>query len=119
MQRPFALPLQPLASPSSPQHWKAMSSHPCTEELAPEDTFAGPVLREKPLAYTLASSPRHPAVDQSPPAAGPAPRSHVSYSTLACLFPAAPGLQWVLIPKHGCMPAPRPRPPESRRDLGR
>ncbi|XP_003514144.3 centrosomal protein of 104 kDa isoform X2 [Cricetulus griseus] len=77
MQRPFALPLQPLASPSSPQHWKAMSSHPCTEELAPEDTFAGPVLREKPLAYTLASSPRHPAVDQSPPAAGPAPRSHV------------------------------------------
>uniref|UniRef100_A0A1U7R1U7 centrosomal protein of 104 kDa n=1 Tax=Mesocricetus auratus TaxID=10036 RepID=A0A1U7R1U7_MESAU len=77
MQRPFALPLQPLASPSSPQHWKTVSSHPRTEELVPEDTFAGPALQEKPLAYTLASSPRHLAVDQPPPAAGPAPRSHV------------------------------------------
>lgn len=73
MQRPFALPLQPLASPSSPQHWKAVSSLPRTEELAAEDTCAGPILQEKPLA----SSPRHSAVDRSPPAAGPAPRSHV------------------------------------------
>ncbi|GAB1289308.1 Centrosomal protein of 104 kDa [Apodemus speciosus] len=71
-QRLFTLPLQPLASPSSPQHWKAVSSLPRTEELVAEDTFAGPVLQEKPLA----SSPRHSAVDQSPPAAGPAPRSH-------------------------------------------
>lgn len=77
IQRPFALPLQPLASPSSPQHWKAVSSLPRTEELVAEDTFAGPVLQEKPLA----SSPQHSAVDQSPPAAGPAPRSHVSYSS--------------------------------------
>lgn len=77
IQRPFALPLQPLASPSSPQHWKAVSSLPRTEELVAEDTFAGPILQEKPLAYTLASSPRHSAVDQSPPAAGPTPRSHV------------------------------------------
>lgn len=77
MQRPFALPLQPLASPSSPQHWKAASSLPCTEELETEGTFAGPALQEKPLAYPSASSPRHSAVDQSPPAAGPVPRSHV------------------------------------------
>ncbi|XP_075802012.1 centrosomal protein of 104 kDa isoform X2 [Microtus pennsylvanicus] len=77
MQRPFALPLQPLASPSSPQHWKAASSLPRTEELETEDTFAGPALQEKPLAYPSASSPRHSAVDQSPPAAGPVPRSHV------------------------------------------
>ncbi|CAO2590180.1 Centrosomal protein of 104 kDa [Lemmus lemmus] len=75
MQRPFVLPLQPLASPSSPQHWKAASSLPRTEELETEGTFAGPALQEKPLAYPLASSPRHSAVDQSPPAAGP--RSHV------------------------------------------
>nr|XP_048272212.1 centrosomal protein of 104 kDa isoform X1 [Myodes glareolus]XP_048272219.1 centrosomal protein of 104 kDa isoform X1 [Myodes glareolus] len=75
MQRPFILPLQPLASPSSPQHWKAASSLPRTEELETEGTFAGPALQEKPLAYPLASSPRHSAVDQSPPAAGP--RSHV------------------------------------------
>lgn len=79
MQRPFALPLQPLASPSSPQHWKAVSSLPRTEELVAEDTFAGPVLQEKPSA----SSPQHSAVDQSPPAAGPAPRRHVSYSSPA------------------------------------
>ncbi|XP_050009161.1 centrosomal protein of 104 kDa isoform X2 [Alexandromys fortis] len=78
MQRPFALPLQPLASPSSPQHWKAASSLPCTEELETEGTFAGPALQEKPLAYPSASSPRHSAVDQSPPAAGPVPRSHVA-----------------------------------------
>ncbi|XP_051027277.1 centrosomal protein of 104 kDa [Acomys russatus] len=72
VQRPFALPLQPLGSPSSPQHWKAVSSLPRTEELVAEDTFAGPVLQEKPLA-----SSQHLAVGQSPPAAGPAPRSHV------------------------------------------
>nr|XP_048272224.1 centrosomal protein of 104 kDa isoform X2 [Myodes glareolus] len=66
---------EPLASPSSPQHWKAASSLPRTEELETEGTFAGPALQEKPLAYPLASSPRHSAVDQSPPAAGP--RSHV------------------------------------------
>nr|XP_021510855.1 centrosomal protein of 104 kDa isoform X2 [Meriones unguiculatus] len=77
MQRPLALPLQPLASPSSPQHWKAVSSLPKTEELVAEDTFASPSLQEKPLAYALASSPQHLAVDQSPPAAGAAPRSHV------------------------------------------
>ncbi|KAH0514802.1 Centrosomal protein of 104 kDa [Microtus ochrogaster] len=77
MQRPFTLPLQPLASPSSPQHWKAASSLPRTEELETEGTFAGPALQEKPLAYPSASSPRHSAVDQSPPAAGPVPRSHV------------------------------------------
>ncbi|XP_041501214.1 centrosomal protein of 104 kDa isoform X2 [Microtus oregoni] len=77
MQRPFALPLQPLASPSSPQHWKAVSSLPRTEELETEGTFAGPALQEKPLAYPSASSPRHSAVDRSPPAAGPVPRSHV------------------------------------------
>lgn len=75
-QRPFTLPLQPLASPSSPQHWKAVSSLPRTEELVVEDTFTGPVLQEKPLA----SSPRHSAADQSPPAAGPTLRSHVSSS---------------------------------------
>lgn len=73
MQRPFVLPLQPLASPSSPQHWKAVSSLPRTEELETEGTFAGPALQEKPSA----SSPRHSAVDQSPPATGPIPRSHV------------------------------------------
>ncbi|EDL14951.1 cDNA sequence BC046331 [Mus musculus] len=72
MQRPFALPLQPLASPSSPQHWKAVSSLPRTEKLVAEDSFAGPVLQEKPSA----SSPQHSAVDPSPPAAGHAPRSH-------------------------------------------
>lgn len=77
MQRPFALPLQPLASPSSPQHWKAVSSLPRTEELETEGTFAGPALQEKSLAYPSASSPQHSAVDQSPPAAGPVPRSHV------------------------------------------
>ncbi|XP_057641065.1 centrosomal protein of 104 kDa [Chionomys nivalis] len=77
MQRPFVLPLQPLASPSSPQHWKAASSLPRMEELETEGTFAGPALQEKPLAYPSASSPRHSAVDQSPPAAGPVPRSHV------------------------------------------
>ncbi|XP_038188982.1 centrosomal protein of 104 kDa isoform X1 [Arvicola amphibius] len=77
MQRPFVLPLQPLASPSSPQHWKAASSLPRTEELETEGTFAGPALQEKPLAYPSASSPRHSAVDQSPPAADPVPRSHV------------------------------------------
>uniref|UniRef100_A0A8C6MW10 Centrosomal protein of 104 kDa n=1 Tax=Mus spicilegus TaxID=10103 RepID=A0A8C6MW10_MUSSI len=74
MQRPFALPLQPLASPSSPQHWKAVSSLPRTEKLVAEDSVAGPVLQEKPSA----SSPQHSAVDPSPPAAGHAPRSHVS-----------------------------------------
>lgn len=77
MQRSFALPLQPLASPSSPQHWKAVSSLPRTEELETEGTFAGPALQEKSLAYPSASSPQHSAVDQSPPAAGPVPRSHV------------------------------------------
>ncbi|XP_008850899.1 centrosomal protein of 104 kDa isoform X2 [Nannospalax galili] len=76
LRRPFALPPQPLAHPSSPHHWKPVPSLPRPEEMGAEDTFVDSVLQEKPSARTLTSSPRHSAVDQSLPAAGPAPRSH-------------------------------------------
>ncbi|XP_040143740.2 centrosomal protein of 104 kDa isoform X2 [Ictidomys tridecemlineatus] len=77
MRRPLDLPLQPLDHFSSPHHRKPAPSLPQPEEVAPESQLAHPLLQEKPSSSPLAPPPRHTAVDQLLPAAGPPPRSNV------------------------------------------
>uniref|UniRef100_A0A8C5P1T4 Centrosomal protein of 104 kDa n=1 Tax=Jaculus jaculus TaxID=51337 RepID=A0A8C5P1T4_JACJA len=76
MRRPLALPLQPLAHPGSPHHWKPVSSLPRPEGPVAEEQFANPVLQEKHSVYPLMSSPGHSAADQSLPTTGRAPKNH-------------------------------------------
>ncbi|KAM5160497.1 centrosomal protein of 104 kDa isoform 3-T4 [Callospermophilus lateralis] len=77
MRRPLDLPLQPLDHFSSPHHRKPAPSLPQPEEVTPESQLAHPLLQEKPSSSPLAPPPRHTAVEQLLPAAGPPPRSNV------------------------------------------
>lgn len=110
MRRSFTLPLQPLMDPSSPRCQKPVASPPRPGEMVTENPRAAPFLQEKPSSHAL-TPPQLSAMDldESPPTAGPLPRSNVGKST-------QPGTrsthQWFMRgprcadPAHGMQEAP-------------
>ncbi|XP_057410580.1 centrosomal protein of 104 kDa isoform X2 [Balaenoptera acutorostrata] len=77
IRRPLDLPLQPLVCSSSPCHQQPALTLPQPEERGTENRFADPFLQEKPSSHPLDISPQHCAVDRSPPAADPPPKTHL------------------------------------------
>ncbi|KAJ8780658.1 hypothetical protein J1605_000701 [Eschrichtius robustus] len=77
IRRPLDLPLQPLVCSSSPCHQQPALTLPQPEERGTENQFADPFLQEKPSSHPLDISPQHCAVDRSPPAADPPPKTHL------------------------------------------